>query len=105
VSGGSGALLDLLSFPTRRSSDLDSAFSGSWTTPARRILLFLSDGALPRVGFCNSWAMDRSRAWEYAIPGRWIVPARGNPRFLSRSEEHTSELQSRFDLVSRLLSE
>src|SRR5207249_12255118 len=33
------------------------------------------------------------------------VPARRRPRVAARSEEHTSELQSRFDLVCRLLLE
>src|SRR5699024_170511 len=32
-----------------------------------------------------------------------IPPGKGNPMWLERSEEHTSELQSRFDLVCRLL--
>src|SRR5438067_13936419 len=37
-----------------------------------------------------------------AAPARW---GRGRCRASSRSEEHTSELQSRFDLVCRLLLE
>src|SRR5438067_9287589 len=37
--------------------------------------------------------------------GRSSAPARGPPPRPARSEEHTSELQSRFDLVCRLLLE
>src|SRR5437868_12622915 len=67
----------------------------------------------------------RSLRWESAQPrarlrrgarrrrrGRPVVRAprrrrhlRGDPRRGTRSEEHTSELQSRFDLVCRLLLE
>src|SRR5207249_10366609 len=36
-------------------------------------------------------------------PGPWVEPEA--PGDLTRSEEHTSELQSRFDLVCRLLLE
>src|SRR5699024_11794934 len=36
---------------------------------------------------------------------RWDMPISAPPRALDRSEEHTSELQSRFDLVCRLLLE
>src|SRR5438067_3431935 len=44
---------------------------------------------------------DRVRAWVMKIDRQ----ARGPQLILSRSEEHTSELQSRFDLVCRLLLE
>src|SRR5699024_2354606 len=44
---------------------------------------FPSGRSLPRVGFCYSRAVDRSRAWKFAILGRWTLPARRNPRFLS----------------------
>src|SRR5699024_12081211 len=54
------------------------------------------------------------RAAPRAVPGRNRAsrgcapaspPAAAAPRFGGRSEEHTSELQSRFDLVCRLLLE
>src|SRR5699024_12120992 len=67
---------DLHSFPTRRSSDLQQA-------RARPGDLLLCDPADQPQGL----RADRSR------------PQGG------RSEEHTSELQSRFDLVCRLLLE
>src|SRR5437868_10592333 len=43
--------------------------------------------------------------WEYCFRA-WALSARPSwPGSSSRSEEHTSELQSRFDLVCRLLLE
>src|SRR5207249_11665363 len=71
---------DLHSFPTRRSSDL-----GSEQDPAA--LLARVDLALE----------------VYA--GQELLLHRLRGRDLHRSEEHTSELQSRFDLVCRLLLE
>src|SRR5690349_24966723 len=69
---------DLHSFPTRRSSDLDGAVA----QPARRL--------------------------QHARAGAGQVERDvGRPLYLagSRSEEHTSELQSRRELVCRLLLE
>src|SRR5699024_11332020 len=77
---------DLPPFPTRRSSDL--CRSGSVRRRAGR----------GRRG-CRSTgrhARPRSPPQSRARRGR---------RHRSRSEEHTSELQSRFDLVCRLLLE
>src|SRR5439155_23568433 len=83
----------LHSFPTRRSSDLPSGVTSR--LPPR-----LSSSPTA-VGFCCSKA-----------PTNWI--GLGNPpammastggRLVSRSEEHTSELQSRGHLVCRLLLE
>src|SRR5207249_11634807 len=68
---------DLHSFPTRRSSDLFS-----WTTLSRS----------------EQFVAQIMRALDLSIRSE---PNRSN----SRSEEHTSELQSRFDLVCRLLLE
>src|SRR5438067_4497558 len=42
-----------------------------------------------------------ARGWQRRARPRWC----GNRRRRRRSEEHTSELQSRFDLVCRLLLE
>src|SRR2546427_7718566 len=39
------------------------------------------------------------------IASRVVAGAVGSPKFLSRSEEHTSELQSQSNLVCRLLLE
>src|SRR5438067_4882629 len=67
-------------FPTRRSSDLRT--SSSRTVPS---------GCCPAASSSSSNRMTDSPA-----DSRRPVP---------RSEEHTSELQSRFDLVCRLLLE
>src|SRR5437868_9059954 len=71
---------NLHSFPTRRSSDLPMA--------SRR--------AACSCAFAVFAAICRQH-----FPVRAIA----NPRSTLRSEEHTSELQSRFDLVCRLLLE
>src|SRR5207247_8741320 len=78
--------LDLHSFPTRRSSDLCSAFCRSTLKTCSWI---------PRLGVRHAY---------------WIAPNRGGRLSdvhwpPTRSEEHTSELQSRVDLVCRLLLE
>src|SRR5699024_11678783 len=80
-----GAARDVHPFPTRRSSDL-----------CRR--------ALGRGRPARAHAQRQARLDFHAYPP-------GRPQTLSldhdrlRSEEHTSELQSRFDLVCRLLLE
>src|SRR5699024_11438089 len=87
------------SFPTRRSSDLFGFF-----------------------GAQDSFSPDDYSGSFCVYPGHPALPSviflvRGRPLFLrlfrppnggrrcGRSEEHTSELQSRFDLVCRLLLE
>src|SRR5699024_12813748 len=70
----------LPSFPTRRSSDL-------------------------RAGSTQGRSSGRSPIRSMIIFMRLKVSGVASPRLQSRSEEHTSELQSRFDLVCRLLLE
>src|SRR5207249_10510417 len=79
-------LRDLHSFPTRRSSDLGIAD-----------LIQSSHKPANLHPVC-----DRG---DFVAAGPWchVPAATKSPR--SRSEEHTSELQSRFDLVCRLLLE
>src|SRR5438105_3861075 len=73
---------DLHSFPTRRSSDL--------------IVMWTVD----TVGWKGATADEIvQRSLELAEPGAIYV------MHVGRSEEHTSELQSRVDLVCRLLLE
>src|SRR5690606_39506703 len=93
------ALRHLHSFPTRRSSDL------ARHPPA------LPRGRFPLRCSCSS------RAWwnSLSLVLRWTTPRPELPRTsprgrqraaaTARSEEHTSELQSRENLVCRLLLE
>src|SRR5207249_10353679 len=87
-------------FPTRRSSDL----RGRHVPLASRRLF-----ALSAARRCHrSPDLTRRRHHYgfrrvYGVPGRAAARARFHGD--DRSEEHTSELQSRFDLVCRLLLE
>src|SRR5699024_12808308 len=90
---------DIRSFPTRRSSDLALGWPASqsflhwFSTPDREQSRPLST-ALAETG-PSHWRASRSRAG----------PQGKESPSMTRSEEHTSELQSRFDLVCRLLLE
>src|SRR5207248_10165380 len=90
----SRSLRDLHSFPTRRSSDL---FCSQTTVSVVR-----SKAARRRLVLTNS----RPAFALAAIPR---TPSAGRPsgdvQVGMRSEEHTSELQSPYDLVCRLLLE
>src|SRR5699024_12636906 len=82
----SGARRDLHSFPTRRSSDLSKASSPDHIHG--RVLPYRSSPPTDPVRLLLCLPHKRTRH------GAEI-----------RSEEHTSELQSRFDIVCRLLLE
>src|SRR5207248_11427155 len=82
---------DLHSFPTRRSSDL-----------GQRVADERHDGDFRKRG-ANLLAFDRIIV--HVGGGRTISPRRQRAIVLPRSEEHTSELQSPYDLVCRLLLE
>src|SRR5690606_41962491 len=85
----------LPSFPTRRSSDLNAASISSFQAPVE--LIFSSRSALVFA----KWACRPSSKAPSLLTGtsrRACTPT-------SRSEEHTSELQSRENLVCRLLLE
>src|SRR5690349_23420589 len=86
-------------FPTRRSSDL--AAGGRRVRPAPA----LADGAAPgRLAAADEGRRPgRGDGSRDLRPARRTAPDRGQGR--TRSEEHTSELQSRRDLVCRLLLE
>src|SRR5699024_12494405 len=88
------------SFPTRRSSDLTARLANQATTrqwsPVVWALASLSLSAdFVQTYFAAVRASDRNLSGNAS---KAICP-------LVRSEEHTSELQSRFDLVCRLLLE
>src|SRR5690606_41826191 len=86
----SGHHRDLHSFPTRRSSDLCGV--------ATELL-----GSPPRHRTARS--LPRRPAPALPHPGRPAGRRRPGPGERRRSEEHTSELQSRENLVCRLLLE
>src|SRR5699024_11348198 len=80
---------DLHSFPTRRSSDL---WGRRW--PPRWSSAMGSASIAWHLPHCDSCVLPNDEPPTQAPPHRCL-----------RSEEHTSELQSRFDLVCRLLLE
>src|SRR5699024_11530409 len=96
---------DRHSSPTRRSSDLD--YDG--TSP---YVMLTPTYDQPRGGFTPKPVQTFLDKHAHLMVG---VAGAGNRNFgehycqaaidISRSEEHTSELQSRFDLVCRLLLE
>src|SRR5207249_12144317 len=95
----SGPHRALHSFPTRRSSDLSVALSGGVLIPA--IALESAIAALGRVVAPMSVQPIATLARPLVAIGALMLSIEG----AIRSEEHTSELQSRFDLVCRLLLE
>src|SRR5207247_8675087 len=92
----SGALGPLPSFPTRRSSDLPDDLVGIAMMEALALELDRALGDVPALGAQQS----RDRLERGGLAGA-VGPEEGD----DRSEEHTSELQSRVDLVCRLLLE
>src|SRR5437667_4251741 len=90
----SAAHPDLHSFPTRRSSDLDAA--GNVPVQHRSVSREKRGPLLPSAPAEPRRLSGRDR-WGFEFD-KTLVPA-------SRSEDHTSELQSHHDLVCRLLLE
>src|SRR5207248_6589465 len=81
----------LHSFPTRRSSDLET-----WRSTTRTTFILSTRTSLT----------TRSRAGASTAVGLPTCSSTSRGRsFRQRSEEHTSELQSPYDLVCRLLLE
>src|SRR5207247_10838911 len=93
--------LSLPSFPTRRSSDLYCRRLGDYLPPRDGRAVSPDDPPDGGRGLC-----DARLRWRWAarpVPRERHVS--GWPAAGERSEEHTSELQSRVDLVCRLLLE
>ena len=69
-----GEILQRVGFRNFRAMEPSHAWNYAvaerWTTPARRILRFLSDGTLQHAGFCDSWVMDGSSARDFAFSER-----------------------------------
>src|SRR5699024_12078865 len=57
------------------------------------------------TGWNGCATTKRSGCFKFCCNSEGIIPEVLDPIIASRSEEHTSELQSRFDLVCRLLLE
>src|SRR5205085_11811799 len=94
-----GSPRDLHSFPTRRSSDLSPRklqplLAGQRTKHQARTSKFTSS-----EGICPSTTSRTTTIWR-----RISIRCRSSPT-TTRSEEHTSELQSQSNLVCRLLLE
>src|SRR5207249_7014600 len=92
--------LSLPSFPTRRSSDLHDNVVGLVQRPPSLVVRVVQ---VERCVF-----VDDARGGQSLVlpPDRMQDdPVREEVMEQRRSEEHTSELQSRFDLVCRLLLE
>src|SRR5699024_12549383 len=92
-------LLVLHSFPTRRSSDLDIAAVAPIVVPEMKRKGFDEGHILSVTASCGAMAETVPPSIVLIIIGAVTSTS------ISRSEEHTSELQSRFDLVCRLLLE
>src|SRR5690606_41264418 len=97
------ALRVLHSFPTRRSSDLTTRREG--TTGRIYDLEGYYTADIYASSFkSNKWSKARSINYPNSY-GNESVAGISEDRIINRSEEHTSELQSRENLVCRLLLE
>src|SRR5690606_40857175 len=99
------ALRDLPAFPTRRSSDLDLPDDGGETVAEGRAATPVADGEgeqrcrVDRGAGVGDGGEVPGEAPQHALDRPEVV----DPAVVARSEEHTSELQSRENLVCRLL--
>src|SRR5699024_11693007 len=92
---------DLHSFPTRRSSDLRKTTAKHEQNGSSERLFSISDFAPVDDLLC---VFNANLEFIQLKTLRYIQSS-SVPSICSRSEEHTSELQSRFDLVCPLLPE
>src|SRR5207248_10806729 len=92
-------------FPTRRSSDLQAEELASTCTSRRPVSLAATRPIWPAPAHSSSKGPSGASAARAAAHAPWaMVHGRGRRTEVSnRSEEHTSELQSPYDLVCRLL--
>src|SRR5207248_4816782 len=90
----------LHSFPTRRSSDLVRFdYPEDHHDFAHAALRCVG------VGKCRIPAGEQVMCPSFQVTREEMHTTRGRTRLLFRSEEHTSELQSPYDIVCRLLLE
>src|SRR5690606_41622793 len=97
-----GDLRDLYAFPTRRSSDLVCGTSGCTRDQGSPPACSPSRSAAATTRACRTYSGSRGSSRSSPISADSAV---GNCWNTARSEEHTSELQSRENLVCRLLLE
>src|SRR5207249_10814316 len=98
------ALPDPPPFPTRRSSDLDLACRTALTYHGVANVTIPVDVQEMKADKLRSKRNVPHHTSDVAARSARL-PADEDLRRAARSEEHTSELQSRFDLVCRLLLE
>src|SRR5690606_41345180 len=94
------ANVSLHSFPTRRSSDL--GLLGATFCRSRAARPARAGSAPPRAAEISLVQSSSEASARKVATVSWTNSTRGR---LARSEEHTSELQSRENLVCRLLLE
>src|SRR5207247_11305403 len=87
----------LLSFPTRRSSDLGAQAEAFFADFYADKAFLGSGGVHAQAGLTDYHPPE--------VATRRTIIAHAAASYVLRSEEHTSELQSRVDLVCRLLLE
>src|SRR6266704_3716796 len=92
-----------MTIPTT-SFPLSSCHSPSRTPPLTSLFFFLMLRRPPRSTLFPYTTLFRSSFAKVVLPAPRL-PIRSTTAGEGRSEEHTSELQSRFDLVCRLLLE
>src|SRR5699024_12727821 len=93
------------SFPTRRSSDLiEQALTNQTSTIIDKKVKRMREYPpyLFNLSNLQGHITSKFKGWT---SDKVLKVAQSRIRFTFRSEEHTSELQSRFDLVCRLLLE
>src|SRR5207253_7976117 len=96
-------LADLHSFPTRRSSDLEDVATRRALSKTQKMRRFFQTSYAAASWSKPRKVVARVEASEQGSDTRFIVT--NLPGRAKRSEEHTSELQSRGHLVCRLLLE
>src|SRR5699024_11794339 len=93
------------SFPTRRSSDLAFGVSQSLQEHLQSDIIRSNRFALVNREYGEEFASEKALLSSNNVSAETasrIGEVAGADYMLVRSEEHTSELQSRFDLVCRL---
>src|SRR5699024_11851229 len=92
----------IASFPTRRSSDLYKTLKGDTFMHIALIAHDKKKEEMIHFSIAYRSVLEKHQLFATGTTGAKISEATHLP---VRSEEHTSELQSRFDLVCRLLLE